>query len=93
MTKTIFTKETAEQAIEVFKQNTNYLDTDCTVEYDEVYITLQVKEAGKTGWLSEVLLKEVVNFALAYDTLAKNLFWYVGVIGNEPVVFICFQIQ
>lgn len=88
-----FSKAEVDNAVEIFENNISYLDTSISREDGDCYITISIKENGKSNWLGSSLLGEVVDFVRAYETLSKEVFFTVEANENEPAVKIIFTIN
>lgn len=88
-----FSKAEVDNAVRIFKNNINYLDTNISREDGNYFITISVKENEKDNWLGSNLLEEVVDFVRAYETLGKDLYFIVETNGNGLVVSINFVIK
>ena len=88
-----FSKAEVDNAVKIFEENINYLDTNISREDGDDYIAISIKENGKSNWLGSSLLEKVVDFVRAYETLGKDLFFTVEVNENEPAAQISFAIK
>lgn len=88
-----FSKAEVDNAVKIFEENINHLDTNISREDGDYYITISIKEIGKSNWLGSSLLEIVVDFVRAYETLGKDLFFTVEVNENEPAAQIVFAIK
>lgn len=88
-----FSKAEVDNAVKIFENNISYLDTSISREDGDDYITISIKENGKSNWLGSSLLEKVVDFVRAYETLGKDLFFTVEVNENEPAAQIVFAIK
>jgi len=88
-----FSKAEVDNAVKIFENNINYLDTSISRKDGDAYITISIKENENSNWLGSSLLEEVVDFVRAYKTLGKDLFFTVEVNENEPAAQIVFAIK